>query len=223
MWRWLWIAALSGVFLPLLGWGQARGGGAGFGARTGMGFHASGIGFRSPSAGFPRGQWMPRPVARGGVRFVSGPFLHNCLGRPCAARWWWGSGCYPYAGWWYWDAGGYDSSSVQPYYPAANSAATEQIEQQQAEIDQLREEVAELRQGRTPASAPEPARETESKPTQLIFRDRHTEDVENYAIMGQSLWILTSGKARKIPLSDLDVAATKKVNADRGVEFRTPL
>jgi hypothetical protein len=95
-----------------------------------------------------------------------------------------------------------------------------QIEQQQAEIDRLREEVAGLREARAPA--PEPAAPTESEPTQLIFRDRHTEEVENYAIMGQSLWILSSGRTKKIPLSDLDVAATKKVNEDHGVEFRTP-
>ena len=95
-----------------------------------------------------------------------------------------------------------------------------QIEQQQAEIDRLREEVAGLREARAPG--PEPAEQTASEPTQLIFRDKHREEVENYAIMGQSLWILTSGRARKIPLSDLDVAGTKKVNEDRGVEFRTP-
>jgi hypothetical protein len=95
-----------------------------------------------------------------------------------------------------------------------------QIEQQQAEIDRLREEVAGLREARAPA--PEPARETESEPTQLIFRDKHSEEVQNYAIMGQSLWVLTSGRAKKIPLSDLDVAATKKVNEDHGVEFKTP-
>ena len=216
--RWLWISALGAAFLPLLGWGQARGG-AGFGARAGMGFHGS-AGFH-PSASFPRTQWMPRPIIRGGVRFVTSPFPHTCLGHPCVARWWWGSGWYPYAGWWYWGPGGYDNSSVQPYYPAPDSAATEQVEQQQAEIDRLREEVAGLREARAPA--PEPARQSDSEPTRLIFRDRHTEEVENYAIMGQSLWILTSGRARKIPLSDLDVAATKKVNADRGVEFRTPL
>jgi len=215
--RWLSIAALSAVFLPLFGWGQARGGG-GFGARAGMGFHGS-VGFHPPSANFPRGQWMARPIVRSGVRFVT-PFYHTCFGHPCVARWWGGSWGYPYAGWWYWDPGGYDNSSVQPYDPAPDSAATGQIEQQQAEIDRLREEVAGLREARAPA--PEPARQTESEPTRLVFRDRHTEEVENYAIMGQSLWILTSGRARKIPLSDLDVAATKKVNEDRGVEFRTP-
>ena len=215
--RWLWIAAQSAVFLPLLGWGQARGG-AGFGARAGMGFHGS-AGFHSPSAGFRRGQLIPRPIVRGGVRIVPGPFLHTCFGLPCARRWWVGS-WWPYAGWWYWDQGGYDNSSLPPYDPAADSAATGQIEQQQAEIDRLREEVAGLREARAPA--PEPAAQTESEPTRLIFRDRHSEDVENYAIMGQWLWILTSGRARKIPLSNLDVAATKKVNEDRGVDFRTP-
>jgi hypothetical protein len=29
-------------------------------------------------------------------------------------------------------------------------------------------------------------------------------------------------RARKVPVSDLDVEATRKANADRGVEFRFP-
>jgi hypothetical protein len=161
---------------------------------------------------------MPRTSVRRGFRFVPGPFVRSCFGGPCARRWWAGS-WYPYAGWWYGDWGEYDNGA-QPYYPPADSGETGQIEQQQAEISQLREEVAELQRARAPAE--EPSSTTESEPTELIFRDKHTEDVENYAIMGQSLWVLTSGEAKRIPLSDLDVAATKKVNQDRGVEFKIP-
>ena len=58
--------------------------------------------------------------------------------------------------------------------------------------------------------------------TVLVFRDRHQEEVSNYAIVGQNLWSFSEQKTKKIPLSDLDVAATQKANDDRGVEFRVP-
>jgi len=96
------------------------------------------------------------------------------------------------------------------------------IEQQQAEIDRLHEEIAELREERDLRTAPPRPAETDSQPTEFVFRDKHTEEVKNYAIVGESLWVLSSGKARRIPLSELDVAATKKANEDRGVDFKTP-
>jgi len=33
--------------------------------------------------------------------------------------------------------------------------------------------------------------------------------VENYAIAGQTLWVFTEQRARKIPLADLDIPATQ--------------
>jgi len=40
--------------------------------------------------------------------------------------------------------------------------------------------------------------------------------------VGQTLWILNEQRARKVALSDLDIAATKSANAARGVEFDLP-
>jgi hypothetical protein len=62
----------------------------------------------------------------------------------------------------------------------------------------------------------------ENPPTILVFRGGQRSEVRNYAILGQTLWALTEQQARKIPISDLNVEATKKVNADRGVEIRLP-
>jgi hypothetical protein len=224
MWRWLLVAALGAAFLSPLGWGQRRGGSsAGMGGHSSMALR-SGMGGFPRAAGFPRAQGMRRPPAysRSGVRIVTAPFLRSCFGRPCVNRWWAG-GWYPYAGWWYGDPGWYDDNSYPaPNYSSSDSSAeTGRIEQeQQAEIDRLREEVAGLRDARRPAQA-SPS-EAESEPTELIFRDKHTEEVKNYAIMGQSLWVLGSGSSKKIPLSQLDLVATKKANEDNGVDFRIP-
>lgn len=67
-------------------------------------------------------------------------------------------------------------------------------------------------------SDPAPAQD----PTVLVFKDGHTLEVGNYAIVGSTLFDLTPGHPRKVPLSDLDLAATQKQNDDRGVVFQLP-
>jgi hypothetical protein len=58
-------------------------------------------------------------------------------------------------------------------------------------------------------------------PTVLVYRNGHHEEVNSYAIMGDSLYVFDQGR-KKVALADLDVAATVKANYDRGVEFRLP-
>ena len=145
---------------------------------------------------------------------------------------WWGyRGYYGYP-WWYggavvvWS----DASYSQPaetdpgyaYPPPDKSSANIAYEQQQ-EIDRLNDEVARLRTESGPAD-----RAQESPAVQipaaavLVFRDRHSEEIQNYAIAGNTLWVFTQERARKIPIAELDVAATAKANADRGIDFRLP-
>jgi outer membrane murein-binding lipoprotein Lpp len=74
------------------------------------------------------------------------------------------------------------------------------------------------------ADTPAPAPDVEEKVTKtvLVFRDGHKTEAVNYAIVGQTLWIYTETDSKKVPLADLDVAATKSANADRGVTFQVP-
>jgi hypothetical protein len=73
------------------------------------------------------------------------------------------------------------------------------------------------------ASAPEPpAPEEPETPTLLVFKDGRQVEIGNYAIVGQTLYDLTPGHARKIALADLDLEATQKQNDDQGVNFRLP-
>ncbi len=57
----------------------------------------------------------------------------------------------------------------------------------------------------------------------LVYHDGHTEQVQNYAIVGRTMWIFSESRARKVPLSELDVAATKRDNEDRGIDFVVPV
>ena len=84
-----------------------------------------------------------------------------------------------------------------------------------------------------PLSSPPPAHaraaapaegppEPPQPPTTLVFKDGHQLEIENYAIVSQTLYDLTPGHPRKIALADLDLPATEKQNDDRGVTFQLP-
>jgi TolA-binding protein len=77
----------------------------------------------------------------------------------------------------------------------------------------------------TPPPAPAPAAvapEETTPTTVLVFHDGHRTEARNYAIVGQTLWIYTQDESQKVPLSELDVAATKSANSDRGIIFQMP-
>ena len=82
-------------------------------------------------------------------------------------------------------------------------------------------------------ASPQPQREPEAgpeetssapdiAPTLLVFKDGHQQEVRNYAIVGQTLYVLEAFSSHKIPLADLDLKATVKANDDRGLEFVLP-
>jgi hypothetical protein len=75
-----------------------------------------------------------------------------------------------------------------------------------------------------PAAPDPPAEPVVVQPaTVLVFKDGHRVDVVNYAIVGDALFDFADGRARKILLADLDLAATQKANDAAGVEFKLPM
>ena len=73
-----------------------------------------------------------------------------------------------------------------------------------------------------PSLPPDPPVEAKpGEPTVLVFRDGHQQEVTNYAIMGDTVYVFDKGH-KKIALADLDVPATVKANDDRGLEFKVP-
>jgi len=230
--RWLAVAALGAALLTLPAWGQRRGGGAsgGFAGHAGFsGGHSMG-GARGPMMS-PRG--FPG-VQRGNVNLVIGSFGHPGFGHPGFGhhharffRAWPYAGYYgyPYYGWGDYGDDSYSSDSYQNYPTYDYSSAYAENDRQQAQIDRLENEVDRLRQereARESQSSNSARSKAESQRTELVFRDKHTEEVQNYAIVGQTFWILNAEKARKIPIAQLDIPATRKVNEDRGVDFQLP-
>lgn len=58
--------------------------------------------------------------------------------------------------------------------------------------------------------------------TVLVFRDGHSIQVTNYAIVGDTIYDFSQGSRHKIALADLDLTATQKQNDARGLDFRLP-
>jgi hypothetical protein len=72
------------------------------------------------------------------------------------------------------------------------------------------------------ATQPAPEKPVPQQPTVLVFRDGHQSEVLNYAIVGETLYELSDGRAKKVAIAELDLSATVKQNDERGVDFRVP-
>lgn len=150
----------------------------------------------------------------------------NCFGFACRGGFpWWGWGYDPWL-WNWWD----DHSSYNDDYNE-NLAIANQMNQQSLEQQRmLRQEEADGDQDAysRPSSASNSNSNEKDPPdpilpaTVLVFRDQRQQEINNYAIVGQTLWNFAPQHTQKIPLADLDLAATEKANDDRGVTFRVP-
>jgi hypothetical protein len=213
------------------GFGGHVGGAHSFsGARSG-GFR--GRSFAGRSSAFNRGSLNRFGRNRSGVglRIRSYPYYgRNCWGGYCGYGYGWG---YPYLWngidpYWWWDNG--DNSSDSGYDQAGpygyDNGLANQMQQQGIPMRPAPEsDPGEQHYYGRSSSQPSPQQQASAapgQPTVLVFRDQHQEEVQNYAIVGQTLWNFSSQHTQKIPLSELDIPATEKANQDRGVEFKLP-
>ena len=95
-----------------------------------------------------------------------------------------------------------------------------QVQELSDEIQSMRDE--ERRRESAKSAGAQPAPRDEGPNATLVFRDGQQLSVRNYAIVGDSIWVLEDHNARKIPISKLDVAATQQINEKNGVEFHLP-
>ncbi|MGH9539039.1 MAG: hypothetical protein ACRD3H_14025 [Terriglobales bacterium] len=226
-------------------WGQMHGSARGSGGAGRAGFSSHGpagmrggfapagrVGF---SAGFGTGLRQPVFGQRPGFATFRRPFVsprrfHRPLYFSSFSPFYFGYYGYPayYGDYSYSTIDSYPAYDYYSSYPSPYQAqASADLAQQQQDIDRLEDEVARLREQRESpevASAKPPAenKSEPSTPTILVFRDKHTQEVQNYAVVGGTLWIFNEQRATKLPLSWLDIEATSKVNDERGVNFRVP-
>lgn len=218
--------------------GHVGGGGFAGGMRSGAGFsrgvtHSSRATFSSRP--FLHDGFRGNNFHRGFHNRFRGRGFRNCFGYGC-----WGYG-YPwgYYGYydpWWWDSGSSYDEDYERDRAIANDMNQQSLEEQQmlrqeqADGDRdlySRSDLARSDPARSdPASKAAPSSQAQGAPiipaTVLVFRDQHQKEVQNYAIVGQTLWNFASPRTEKIALADLDLAATAKANDDRGITFRVP-
>jgi hypothetical protein len=141
---------------------------------------------------------------------------------------------YPYYGgyydpfYWNWNNSSYDQSDDNY---VAQRDTTRQIDQLSQEVESLREERDE-RDAReeqaysrpvpkppTASVHPEPAPDAT---VVLVFLDKRIQEVKNYAIAHEQVVVFDDHHIKKIPLADIDLATTMKLNDERGVDFQVP-
>jgi hypothetical protein len=127
-----------------------------------------------------------------------------------------------------------DTSMEENYGPGptifdrhGSTADSADLERQYDErLKRLEEQVDEAERIPTTSASVVPqvleGRASEEPATILVFRDGHTGEVRNYAIIGDDLFDFSSGVRHKVALADLDLTATQKQNEDRGIDFKLP-
>jgi len=126
---------------------------------------------------------------------------------------------------WEWESPSYDARNDYPDRYAESQYQTA------AEINHLADEVEQLREDRTsgptertparPLVQPE-AKTDQDLPVILVFLDKHIQEVRNYAVANEMVVAFDGTRTRKYPLMDIDLAATMKLNDERGVNFSVP-
>ncbi len=232
----------AGLLLSLasFAWGQRGGfhggggvhGGGGFAARGALragsgsaprgGMRAGGMAFVGPTRWFRAGSNFRRPER--GPRIIIGDFRR---GRDFGRRRFYPYGAYPVYGWyspflWDWETSSYDSRNDY------SDRYAELQYQTAAEINRLAEEVEQLREERTGVAeqqSPRPLTQPEAEqdlPVILVFLDKHIQEIHNYAVANETVLAFDGTRVRKYPLIDIDLAATMKLNDERGVRFDVP-
>jgi len=136
---------------------------------------------------------------------------------------------YPYNSLYSWYGYGYSSWDYDDAEYDARFGNNNYDYQTASEINRLSNEVQQLREERQyaaaapPAPAPVPqAKAQEDLPVVVVFLDKHIREVKNYAVANEMLVVLDGNQRTKFPLADIDLAATMKLNDERGVDFQIP-
>jgi hypothetical protein len=112
------------------------------------------------------------------------------------------------------DTGFYDDSAAS----AASAAPSYDVQPDQQDESQPREPYYPSIGPSYPSSAPQ-----SEDAVMLVFKDgRVPLEIHNYALTPTTLYVLDQ-QHRDIPVAEIDLAATQKVNRDAGIDFQFPI
>ncbi len=110
-----------------------------------------------------------------------------------------------------------DVPDEQPYPDPAfmgQNALGQQVQRLTAEVDQLKYGPPPPLSARSSDPPPTPV-----MPITVVLRNGQTLQVQNYAVMDQTLWDFSKQPVRKIPVSNIDITASSQATAANGAEF----
>ena len=113
-------------------------------------------------------------------------------------------------------AGAPDSSPG--YDPTAIAMSQDALAEQ---VQRLAEQLAQMQAGQqqpTPSAQLQPDA-APSHPVTLVLRDGKQVQVQSYAVMNQTFWDFSGPSVRKIPVANIDIAASAKATEAEGGEF----
>jgi hypothetical protein len=128
--------------------------------------------------------------------------------------------------WWDWYSSSYDRSGNDDNYVAQRQA--------QQQIDDLSQQVQDLQQEREERAYSQPLVPRPTAPSNteakiepnmsvvIVYLDKRIEEIKNYAVANEKVVVFDNHHIKKIPLADIDLAATMKLNDERGVDFQIP-
>ena len=132
---------------------------------------------------------------------------------------------YPYYSMPLYDESSYNDSRDTEQLERANAQVSDlnnQIEQLREELERMGEQQTSPRAAATPAPAVDDSKVEPPVSTTLVFRDGRRSQVENYAMVGNTLWVFNDQRRTKIPIAELDLKSTQQVNEEQGVDFVIP-
>jgi hypothetical protein len=132
----------------------------------------------------------------------------------------------------------YEQASRIAHGDVEAEVAAQQKEYLSSQIKALAEEVRSLRQQqafpqyeqesvgpprnegpRQPLPQARPSARHNFPATVFVFHDGREMEVSDYAVMGETLWVFSGQTARKFPLADFNIDASRQVNEEHGIEF----
>ncbi len=131
-----------------------------------------------------------------------------------------------YPPWWDYDDSTDDSQSYAPQGPSPQDYGSQPPDQQQPEYPALppwpySNAPQNAPQWNTPSQTVPPPQPAES--VTIVFNDgRPPEKIHNYLLTPATLYVMDQHRC-EIPVAELDLAATTKVNREAGIDFRLPV
>jgi hypothetical protein len=105
-----------------------------------------------------------------------------------------------------------------PAPPVEDNGLSDQVQQLSAQIQDLQNQIGQKAAPADTATAPA-EQAPAAPPVTLVLKNGQTVQTQNYAVMNNTFWDFSTQPVRKIPVANIDLAASSKASEANGAEF----